>query len=591
MAEQSKSNRRKGKVKWSKLYTFSCLKPNVDDQQLLGQPGFSRVVFCNKPELHKTKPYKYPNNYISTTKYNVVSFLPKALFEQFRRVANLYFLLAAILSATSLAPFTPTSMIAPLVFFVGLSMIKEAVEDWSRFLQYTYDEIPHHYVWNDSDNIWNMRKRGKQIGRLFYTHHSTRELWYLRLLLTKVCGPTSFQCLRTVNGKVYPNFQEACKAYGLLDDDNEWHQVLQQCSVSGFALQIRQLFVHIMVNCRVSDLRKLWDDHCKDMIDDILMNRCKQLKKPHLLLNEKQLEYYALADGKIMKANDREFEDDICIPAEFCIVDNANSVDDMIESTFPDFTKNYQNPKYLSERAILTPTNNTVAHVNALIVEKIHGETVSYFSNDIAEDFPELSPEYLQSINVAGMPPHELKLKNSRIHAYIAAQLAPKYQQHLKEGQIYILQNFSVKYYNGDQTSHAIRSEKHIYFTQDTNLTKDTDSGLEIEAQSFDLFLLSDVEKLKKDNRFLIDVVGVLEDGPQKISYKKDEVEKHNVKFTITDGRTSVNVTFFNEFGDSFMTAMNQKLEPPIIIIIACAKINEWNDEVCLTNYQRQDFI
>lgn len=135
MTEQSKSNRKKGKVKWSKLYTFSCLKPNFDDQQLLGQPGFSRVVFCNKPELHKAKPYKYPNNYISTTKYNVVSFLPKALFEQFRRVANLYFLLAAILSATSLAPFTPTSMIAPLVFVVGLSMIKEAVEDWSRFLQ------------------------------------------------------------------------------------------------------------------------------------------------------------------------------------------------------------------------------------------------------------------------------------------------------------------------------------------------------------------------------------------------------------------------------------------------------------------------
>lgn len=135
MAEQSTSNRRKGKVKWSKLYTFSCLKPNVDDQQLLGQPGFSRVVFCNKPELHKTKPYKYPNNYISTTKYNVVSFLPKALFEQFRRVANLYFLLAAILSATSLAPFTPASMIAPLVFVIGLSMTKEAVEDWSRFLQ------------------------------------------------------------------------------------------------------------------------------------------------------------------------------------------------------------------------------------------------------------------------------------------------------------------------------------------------------------------------------------------------------------------------------------------------------------------------
>lgn len=137
MADQlSKRNRRKGKVKWSKLYTFSCLRPTTDhEQQVFGQPGFSRVVYCNKPELHNVKPHKYPKNYISTSKYNVVTFLPKALFEQFRRVANLYFLLAAILSAARLAPFKPASMIAPLVFVIGISMVKEGVEDWNRFLQ------------------------------------------------------------------------------------------------------------------------------------------------------------------------------------------------------------------------------------------------------------------------------------------------------------------------------------------------------------------------------------------------------------------------------------------------------------------------
>ena len=35
----------------------------------------------------------FPNNYITTSKYTVLSFLPKNLFEQFRRVANLYFLI------------------------------------------------------------------------------------------------------------------------------------------------------------------------------------------------------------------------------------------------------------------------------------------------------------------------------------------------------------------------------------------------------------------------------------------------------------------------------------------------------------------
>lgn len=133
------SGRRKQKLKWSKLYTYTCLRPRAADsepaQRVLGHQGFSRFVFCNEPHVHKRKPHKYPNNYVSTTKYNVLTFLPRALFEQFRRVANLYFLLAAALSLTQFAPFHPVTVIVPLVFVVGISMLKEAVEDWCRFLQ------------------------------------------------------------------------------------------------------------------------------------------------------------------------------------------------------------------------------------------------------------------------------------------------------------------------------------------------------------------------------------------------------------------------------------------------------------------------
>ncbi|XP_042474328.1 probable phospholipid-transporting ATPase 4 isoform X1 [Zingiber officinale] len=131
--------RRQDRLRWSKLYTFSCIRPQVslDDEQShsLQGPGYSRVVHCNQPKLHQKKPLRYPTNYISTTKYNIISFIPKAIFEQFRRVANLYFLLAAILSLTPVTPFSAVSMIAPLAFVVGLSMAKEALEDWRRFMQ------------------------------------------------------------------------------------------------------------------------------------------------------------------------------------------------------------------------------------------------------------------------------------------------------------------------------------------------------------------------------------------------------------------------------------------------------------------------
>lgn len=137
------SGRTKGKLRWSKLYSFACFRASTGDlQELIGQPGFSRVVFCNEPQQHKAKPFKYTNNNVSTTKYNVVTFLPIALFEQFRRVANLYFLLAACFSVVNLAPYSPSSLIAPLVFVVGISMLKEAVEDWQRFLQVNMKHFP-----------------------------------------------------------------------------------------------------------------------------------------------------------------------------------------------------------------------------------------------------------------------------------------------------------------------------------------------------------------------------------------------------------------------------------------------------------------
>ncbi|XP_047317013.1 probable phospholipid-transporting ATPase 4 [Impatiens glandulifera] len=134
----------RAKIRRSHLYTFACIHPHAaaaasssegEEPCQFDGPGFSRIVHCNQPKLHEKKPFKYCTNYISTTKYNFLTFLPKALFEQFRRVANIYFLLAAALSLTDIAPFSAVSMIAPLAFVIGLSMAKEALEDSRRFIQ------------------------------------------------------------------------------------------------------------------------------------------------------------------------------------------------------------------------------------------------------------------------------------------------------------------------------------------------------------------------------------------------------------------------------------------------------------------------
>ena len=72
------------------------------------------------------KEFKCKDNSICTGKYNVATFVPKGLYEQFRRVANLYFLSVAVISLfPTVSPIQPYTTWTPLTLVIGLSLIKE----------------------------------------------------------------------------------------------------------------------------------------------------------------------------------------------------------------------------------------------------------------------------------------------------------------------------------------------------------------------------------------------------------------------------------------------------------------------------------
>jgi phospholipid-translocating P-type ATPase (flippase) len=90
----------------------------------------SRELWANCPELNKG----FTDNKVVTTKYNVLTFLPFSLFIQFRRVSNIYFLITAILqSIPQISPLSSFTAITPLVFVLGVSMIREGIEDYLRY--------------------------------------------------------------------------------------------------------------------------------------------------------------------------------------------------------------------------------------------------------------------------------------------------------------------------------------------------------------------------------------------------------------------------------------------------------------------------
>lgn len=77
----------------------------------------------------------YCDNRISNRKYTILNFIPKNLWEQFRRFMNQYFLLIACLQLWSLiTPVNPASTWGPLIFIFAVSATKEAWDDYNRYL-------------------------------------------------------------------------------------------------------------------------------------------------------------------------------------------------------------------------------------------------------------------------------------------------------------------------------------------------------------------------------------------------------------------------------------------------------------------------
>lgn len=81
----------------------------------------------------KNAVFGYYGNHISTTKYNVATFLPKFLFEQFSKYANLFFLFTSIIQQVpGVSPTNRYTTIGTLAVVLLVSGIKEVLEDVKR---------------------------------------------------------------------------------------------------------------------------------------------------------------------------------------------------------------------------------------------------------------------------------------------------------------------------------------------------------------------------------------------------------------------------------------------------------------------------
>ncbi|XP_013614814.1 PREDICTED: uncharacterized protein LOC106321037 [Brassica oleracea var. oleracea] len=191
-----------------------------------------------------------------------------------------------------------------------LTAFFEACDTYEEAMELTYVEFPSRFVYHSNDRIWTPRLQGEAIGRVVYVSPASGDRYFLRMLLNVVRGPRGYDVLYTVGDVVYKKFKEACYARGLLDDDKEWHEAIEEPSSWATGRQLRRLFVLILVYCQVVDPLKLWEHTWMFLAEDILYMKQKEFRFPGLDLQDEQLKQYTLLEvDKHLKEHNQSLAD------------------------------------------------------------------------------------------------------------------------------------------------------------------------------------------------------------------------------------------------------------------------------------------
>lgn len=93
-----------------------------------------RIVHLNASQDRTKSSQVFPPNIVRNQKYNIFTFLPIVLFNQFKFFLNLYFLLMACSQFIDCFKVGPIfTYWAPLGFVLGVTLIREAIDDLLRY--------------------------------------------------------------------------------------------------------------------------------------------------------------------------------------------------------------------------------------------------------------------------------------------------------------------------------------------------------------------------------------------------------------------------------------------------------------------------
>ncbi|XP_061165426.1 phospholipid-transporting ATPase VD-like isoform X2 [Saccostrea echinata] len=183
-------------------------------------PGFRTVVpnhvVGDIPPKHKSHPNRdYRSNRIKTTKYSVLTFLPKNLFEQFHRFANLYFILVVALNwVPQVQAFGKEIAMIPVIFVLAVTAVKDAFEDFRRYK--SDRKINHHACrrYSSSDKRY-VKSEWMEIHAGDFVHLACDEIIPADILLLHSSDPLGICHLETSNLDGETNLKQRQIVHGL----------------------------------------------------------------------------------------------------------------------------------------------------------------------------------------------------------------------------------------------------------------------------------------------------------------------------------------------------------------------------------------
>ncbi|XP_076176147.1 phospholipid-transporting ATPase VD isoform X2 [Ptiloglossa arizonensis] len=199
---------------WTRLWA-RCFGPLPEEPRL-------RTIVPNHLVPPKTPSSQHPNgkrvnNRVRTTKYTVLSFLPRNLLEQFHRVANLYFIFIVMLNwVPAINAFGKEVAMIPVIFVLGVTALKDYFEDRRRLGsdRRVNNSTCRVYVGED-DRYAKVAWKDVKVGDL--VHLSNNELVPADVLLLRSSDPRGLAYIDTCNLDGETNLKQRQVARGFVD--------------------------------------------------------------------------------------------------------------------------------------------------------------------------------------------------------------------------------------------------------------------------------------------------------------------------------------------------------------------------------------